>query len=141
MTIFLLVISFIIDGVLLIGLFIMNTRIRKTEELELRQKEIAHDIEGLFQSYLLEIKEENAKLANMANEPRTDSLEAAPLKETKKESYVPPVPEEEAPLYEPSLTSRILELKRKGYTIEEIARQLNRGKTEIELLLKFQQKS
>lgn len=30
-------------------------------------------------------------------------------------------------------------LKRKGLTIEKIAKQLHRGKTEIELLLKFHQ--
>ena len=30
-------------------------------------------------------------------------------------------------------------LKRKGLTIEEIAKHLHRGKTEIELLLKFHQ--
>lgn len=35
----------------------------------------------------------------------------------------------------------IIEMYNNGYTIEEIAKKLNKGKTEIELLLKFQMKS
>ncbi|MDQ0230507.1 hypothetical protein [Metabacillus malikii] len=35
---------------------------------------------------------------------------------------------------------KVIDLYEKGYSIEKIAKQLNKGKTEIELLLKFQQK-
>jgi len=39
----------------------------------------------------------------------------------------------------PTLSEQIIELHGKGMTLEEIAKKLNRGKTEIDLLLKFQQ--
>jgi hypothetical protein len=38
-----------------------------------------------------------------------------------------------------SLINQVIELKREGYQIEEIAQKLNKGKTEIELLIKFQE--
>jgi hypothetical protein len=42
-------------------------------------------------------------------------------------------------LYVESLLNQALLLKQQGYTEEEIAKKLNKGKTEIELLLKFRQ--
>ncbi|MBA2174083.1 coupling factor for flagellin transcription and translation [Halobacillus locisalis] len=156
MTIFLLIISFILDGILLIGLFILSTRIKKTEELELRQKEIASEIEGMFSSYLMEIKEENNRMGEWV---RGDNHQMEPHRkaETKveqdkppvakqsepqnREVYQPPLPEEKATTYQPSVQSQILELRKNGYSLDEIAKRLDRGKTEIELLLKFHQKN
>ncbi|OEH91288.1 hypothetical protein [Bacillus solimangrovi] len=43
--------------------------------------------------------------------------------------------------YVQSLASKAIELEKKGYTIEEIAKELNKGKTEIELILKFRSES
>ena len=42
-------------------------------------------------------------------------------------------------LYIQSLSAQALLLQKKGYSLEEIARNLKKGKTEIELLLKFRQ--
>lgn len=39
----------------------------------------------------------------------------------------------------PTLSEQITQLRGKGMTLEEIAKKLNRGKTEIDLLLKFRQ--
>ena len=156
MTIFLLITSFILDGVLLIGLFILSTRIKKAEELELRQKEIANEIEGMFSSYLMEIKEENSRMSewmradklqpesprNADRQVTEDAPSAAPVVEPPNEEvYQPPLPEQEATTYQPSVQSQILELREKGYSLDEIAKRLDRGKTEIELLLKFHQKN
>ncbi|MFC8575566.1 DUF6115 domain-containing protein, partial [Heyndrickxia sporothermodurans] len=40
-----------------------------------------------------------------------------------------------------SLIDKVIFLQKKGLTNEEIAKKLNKGKTEIELMVKFQQKS
>ncbi|MCA0969112.1 coupling factor for flagellin transcription and translation [Halobacillus litoralis] len=158
MTIYLLVISFIIDGVLLFGLFTLRTQIKKTEELELRQQEIASDIEGMFSSYLMEIKEENQRMSELIDRQpsygeKVERMEEVQKKEPSKRfpapeyspletDYQPPEPVTDPPeeSFQPSVPSQIMDLKERGYTIDEIAKKLDRGKTEIELLLKFNQK-
>ncbi|RYL95318.1 hypothetical protein EWI07_02090 [Sporolactobacillus sp. THM7-4] len=55
------------------------------------------------------------------------------------EDWMPPI-EEMHDTVEESLYVQAVKLQKKGYTVTEIARQLNRGKGEIELLLKFQGK-
>ncbi|MEW8971205.1 MAG: hypothetical protein AB2411_11290 [Mesobacillus sp.] len=50
------------------------------------------------------------------------------------------VPEEDKEEFiQSSLFDQVLHMKNQGMTIEEIARKLDKGKTEIELLLKFRQ--
>ncbi|SFK27428.1 hypothetical protein SAMN04487936_11066 [Halobacillus dabanensis] len=158
MTVFLLVVSFIIDGVLILALFTMMNKVRQAEELELRQKQVASEIEDLFTSYLLEIKEENKRMEEWIRNhkelivERTETEEHAQsgVEEEKVDgkkplhvssSYSPPQPEIEQQEYRPSIHSRVLELKEKGYSFEEIAKMLDKGKTEIELLYKFHQKT
>ncbi|TGB04778.1 DUF6115 domain-containing protein [Halobacillus salinus] len=157
MTIFLLIISFIIDGVLLLGIFTLSTRIKKAEELELRQQEIASEIEGMFSSYLLEIKEENQRMTEWierkpsfhtetSNEEHIGFSVAEKLStkegagDSQPAGYTPPEPEEQPSGYTPSASSEILKMRNKGYSIDDIAKQLDKGKTEVELLLKFHQK-
>ncbi|MGP4059854.1 DUF6115 domain-containing protein [Halobacillus sp. H74] len=153
MTVFLLVVSFIIDGVLVMALFAMMKKVRQAEELELRQKQVASEIEDLFTSYLMEIKEENRRMGEWVTqkkdkqEPEAHVMESS-SKETdetmevsESKDYTPPEPVEDGEVYQPSIHSQVFELKKEGYTIEEIAKQLNKGKTEVELLYKFHQKS
>ncbi|RDY72131.1 DUF6115 domain-containing protein [Halobacillus sp. SY10] len=157
MTVFLLIFSFIIDGVLLFALFIMMKKVRKTEELELRQKQVASEIEDLFTSYLMEIKEENKRMEslvrkksapsdsqNTQNENRNDKVNSHSEKKVIADKEASPsytLPElNEKESYQPSFHSQVFELKEKGYSNEEIARKLDKGKTEIELLFKFHQK-
>lgn len=40
-------------------------------------------------------------------------------------------------VYAQSLTAQVLLLQKQGYSLDKIAKQLNKGKTELELLLKF----
>ncbi|GEN54120.1 hypothetical protein [Halobacillus faecis] len=157
MTVFLLISSFIIDGVLLFTLFIMMNKVRKTEELELKQKQVASEIEDLFTSYLMEIKEENRRMESLIEkknsysdyqssqkENREEEIESHSKKETistndSSSSYSPPelnVMES----YQPSFHSQVLELREKGYSVDQIAKKMDKGKTEIELLFKFHQK-
>lgn len=172
---FLLVISFLLHGITAIVLIVISLRVSKTKELELKQEQVAREIEESFTAYLIEIKEENERLTNMLMESgktvdvshdSTDFFtkdkptqeENAPLKtEIKKQpaaqkpsinndelvnstnhQYEPPshtVQENET--YEPSTQSKVYQLYDAGYTTEEIARQLDCGKTEIDLMLKF----
>jgi hypothetical protein len=158
MTVFLLIVSFIIDGVLILALFTMMNKVRQAEELELRQKQVASEIEDLFTSYLLEIKEENKRMGEWIknNKGPVEKGEKPEIKGDVKEerldipkpnqshpfsSYKPPQPEIEQEEYRPSIHSRVFELKEKGYSFEEIAKMLDKGKTEIELLYKFHQKT
>jgi hypothetical protein len=57
------------------------------------------------------------------------------------EGWSPLVPDESRVDEEKSLVNKVITLQQKGLSIEEIAKSMGKGKTEIELLLKFNQKS
>ncbi len=61
-------------------------------------------------------------------------------KDNEYEDYQPITDGIQKDTVEQSLTAQILHLSQKGMTSDEIAKKLDKGKTEIELLLKFQQK-
>ncbi|MGP4068019.1 DUF6115 domain-containing protein [Halobacillus sp. B29] len=158
MATFLLVISFIIDGVIILTLLTISTRVKKNEELEMRQEEVAREIEDMFTSYLMEIKEENKRMSSWlqpdkhsihdqkTEDGKATAEESVSSKHFKAKAseehtnYSPPVSNERKDLFERSDNYQILELRRDGYSVDEIAKKLDRGKTEIELFLKFQQK-
>ncbi|MEM1506445.1 hypothetical protein RG959_24150, partial [Domibacillus sp. 8LH] len=60
--------------------------------------------------------------------------------EQENSSYTPPVPIEEDQV-EASLQSRILQLHHRGKSNTEIAKQLDCGKTEVELIIKLYAKN
>ncbi|CDQ19718.1 DUF6115 domain-containing protein [Halobacillus karajensis] len=144
MIVFLLIVSFIIDGLLILALGTMMKKIRLTEELERRQKQVASEIEDLFTSYLMEIKEENKRMEEWFTMSKAvpspeETKNAGSEVSTEQESvtsYAPPEPDI-VENYEPSLHAKVFDMKEKGCSIEEIARKLHKGKTEIELLYKF----
>ncbi|ASF39488.1 hypothetical protein CEH05_10245 [Halobacillus halophilus] len=158
MSTFLLVISFIIDGVIILTLLTISTRVEKNEELEMRQEEVAREIEDMFTSYLMEIKEENKRMSSWLqpekhsiNDQKTEggkaivdeSISSKHYKVKSSEehtNYSPPLSNEGKDFFERSDNYRILELRRVGYSVDEIAKKLDRGKTEIELFIKFEQK-
>ncbi|MEL3971303.1 hypothetical protein AAEO50_03335 [Rossellomorea oryzaecorticis] len=55
--------------------------------------------------------------------------------------WSPLVPDESSANEEKSLVNKVITLQQKGLSIDEIAKSMGKGKTEIELLLKFNQKS
>ncbi|WP_143030734.1 DUF6115 domain-containing protein [Thalassobacillus cyri] len=136
---------------------------KRAEELETRQKQVAEDIEQMFTAYLLEIKEENERLQQMLDmEGKTEphfspshpgrnrvSGEENPVRtrgqqnfeKQSKPVYQPLMPGNEQVNYEPSISTQVFALEDQGYAVEEIARKLNRGKTEIALILKFNQQN
>ncbi|GGC97147.1 coupling factor for flagellin transcription and translation [Pontibacillus salipaludis] len=168
---YLIAISFLLHGILLVAIVILSLRVSKAKELEKRQEQIAKEIEDTFTAYLIEIKEENANLLNKLEEngdnggkvkPDEETLEDAPYilntrndinhsydqvveqedtgskrgNKNETPSYQPPVPDEQDH-YQPSIESTVLQMYNEGATIEEIAKRLDRGTTEIELTLKF----
>ncbi|MCP3031220.1 hypothetical protein LF817_07650 [Halobacillus sp. A1] len=139
---FLLIIGFIIDGVIVLGLMTLFTKMKKTEELELRQKEVAAEIEDLFSSYLLELKEENKRLEGKLVQPvKTETVFREHETAYEREDYHPPEPMETEELYRPSRSSQVISRYNRGVPIELIAKELNIGKTEAQLILKFQEKN
>ncbi|MFC7320471.1 hypothetical protein [Halobacillus campisalis] len=139
---FLLIIGFIIDGVIVLGLMTLFTKMKKTEELELRQKEVAAEIEDLFSSYLLELKEENKRLEGKLVQPvKTETAFREHETANVREDYHPPEPMETEVLYRPSRSFQVISRYNSGVPIERIAKELNIGKTEAQLILKFQEKN
>ncbi|HHY74651.1 MAG TPA: coupling factor for flagellin transcription and translation [Bacillus bacterium] len=179
----LLVISFILHLLAFFWIILLSMRLKRSNEIETRQKEIQNEIEDLFQSYLLEMKEENEKLLNMIEKSAKTSMdnkesgkndeqsnhfsnETRPLetyeppvnlrsKMTQQvyqninlnkpkisssveeaTEYVPPVPSGDEE-FEESSASQVIRLHEQGRNPTEIAKKLNMGKTEVELLLKF----
>lgn len=143
---YLLTISFILHLLAFFWIFLLSLRLKRANEIEKRQVEIQKEIEDLFQSYLMEMKEENEKLLNyidkptkspiMAREKVTQQIYQTPKGKTKTKEYTPPVPTTQE-RFEPTLNSKVVLLHEQGFKTEEIAQKLNKGKTEIELILKF----
>lgn len=110
-------------------------------------------IEHLLDAFVSEMKEDNDHLIRLLRERGTVSSQPPPdpersVKEKEEDAgpepaeraedggYVPPV-ETSGETYEQSLAARALFLEKEGNSVTEIAKELDRGKGEIELLLKF----
>ncbi|UOQ93243.1 hypothetical protein MUO14_23165 [Halobacillus shinanisalinarum] len=141
MVYFLLAVSFILHGVLILIIIILFNKVKQTEELESRQKQVSREIEEVFHAYLLEIKEENAKMDDWfkySSEQSKQRLDQNRTDAEEKTDYTPPLPLEGEEDYQPSIQSSVIGMYQNGTSMEEIARELNMGKTEVELLVKFQ---
>jgi ElaB/YqjD/DUF883 family membrane-anchored ribosome-binding protein len=122
------------------------------------------EIEDLLVSYTSEMKEENERLIKQIQESKRSISNEDQRGEKKNsvvlqveanstsrknenhyvekdpyENYLPPIinSEEEEDVYEQSDTAKVLSLSKKGLTTEEIAKKLNLGKGEVDLMLKF----
>ena len=115
------------------------------------------------------MKEENEQLLEQLNKYKQESSTASSIKRSEKqvkepevmmstdmkeknkrppaskeqieyEDYQPPALEvEETEMYEQSNTAKVLSLSKQGYSAEEIAKKLQLGKGEVELMIKFYQ--
>lgn len=151
MTTFLWMISFVLHGISLFLIILLSLKWIKIKETEKEQAELIREMEAMMTTYLMQFKEENERFIKQ--------LTSSPVRQKKKEA--PPSFQDEqvllpveqvvdrielsttAPRKEQSvesLVSEALKLQQQGKTIEEIAKTLKRGKTEMELLLKFHQK-
>jgi hypothetical protein len=161
---FLLTISFLLHALSLWIIILLYLRLAKVKEMEKQQQQMTEEIERTFSAYLLEWKEENERFltelaAILPNRSRTDHLpkdSTEPLTEGNKTTE-PSEETEPLPSYFPNIdeikdivdirqqpassaADRVWQLYEQGKTVEEIAKILNKGKTEVELLLKFRQK-
>lgn|SRR5690625_3287705 len=129
------------------------------KQVQLLREDKLEGIQQLFSNYLVEIKEENDRLQkqlssnSLINErPQVATLEEDQLHKTTlndqhktnpiKHTDTPEIPltqrtDHIQDTYEPSLQANILQMHDQGYTEEEIAKTLNCGKTEVELIVKF----
>jgi hypothetical protein len=176
MTIFLLIISFLLNIISLFAIVILYTRQNRFIDLEKKQGRMVQEMEETISTYLIEMKEENEAFMNSMNrnnhEQKTgnqsESKEAPSppaenmgLQATKRmnaskayrkpaaineendgeNDWAPLLPVEERIHQEDTVVDRVIAMQKDGLSIEEIAKRLGKGKTEIELLLKFNQKS
>ncbi|MBP2240156.1 ribosome-associated toxin RatA of RatAB toxin-antitoxin module [Cytobacillus eiseniae] len=133
-----------------------NSTIEKKDNVELSMKEIdqgiskglakettlynrvgkasAHKAVNTYKQY---VKAESKDTQSSENDQRIKADSEVTLPPFEEEPNKTENPQKKEEL-KPSLINQIIELKKQGYTIEEIAQLLNKGKTEVELLLKFQ---
>ncbi|GEM03408.1 swarming motility protein SwrB [Halolactibacillus miurensis] len=118
------------------------------------------ELEQLLMSYLIEMKEENDRLLDAFNTMQKQDIEKnasstsvthhldedeqiskdqAEKSVSKEQSYTPLVDaiEDQPVAYQKSYQAEIIERYEKGETPEQIAKALNRGKTEVALIIKF----
>ncbi|MGP4107011.1 DUF6115 domain-containing protein [Virgibacillus sp. L01] len=137
MTSLLLIISFLLHLVALVGIF------QLFKQVQFLKKDSSQDVMELLETYLEEIKEENRflerEIGNPNRNPVSPGNAEAEQKEEQKEEVSEYIPED-AEVEDDSQTSlqaKILQLYDQGITGEDIARQLNCGKTEAELVIKL----
>ncbi len=175
MTIFILFISIIINVVSIFGIIILYMRQNRLIHVEQDQKKVLKDMEEMFSSYLIEMKDENEEfikkvqslnhrtslnvsvntdateeeeVSNLDNHHGEERSFTAVMRNHAAKTYQSMMcktdnTDVENPKIEFStlpLEKQVFLLEKEGLTIEQIAQKLHKGKTEIELLLKFRQK-
>lgn len=150
------IINFALILLAILFIIILFTKISKVQQLEQEYRTLIQEAEDTITSYVLELKEENnaflQKLSNHGGgtpskqenfDTREADLTESDLKDLltqeniEKEEKNPLV--EQKPFEEWNLKDQVKDLHEKGLTSSDIAKKLNKGKTEIELLLKFRQ--
>ncbi|WP_404351519.1 hypothetical protein LG311_09645 [Sutcliffiella horikoshii] len=152
------IINFALILLAIFFIILLFIKLSKVQQLEQEYRTLIQEAEDTITSYVLELKEENSsflqKLSN-ANpgishldkqesfDTREEELTEADLKdilmqENVREDHIETVIAEK-PFEEWNIKDQVMHLSEKGLTSSEIAKKLNKGKTEIELLLKFRQ--
>ncbi|UXH45391.1 hypothetical protein N5C46_04815 [Rossellomorea vietnamensis] len=167
MVTFLLFISFLLNIVSLLSIVILYSRQNRFVNMEKEQKKIIVEMEDVISAYLIEMKEENdefmRKFSTQIHNVKEDNLHTEENEQEDLETSVKvtkwtgagykrasqaykqvkdqgPEPGDQSNKSEQDpLLKKVLTLKEKGMSIEEIAESLGKGQTEIELLLKFRQ--
>lgn len=152
----LLFISFMMHIVLLVIIWQLSKQVKTLKDNQ------PHDIMKVFETYLQEVREENRMLENQLaiHQPKKEdeNVEAVELlkrgeashpseenrqenKSTQELQDIPSTdPTDEAKAGSDvalSLEANVLHLYSQGYSVEEIARELKKGRTEVMLIVKF----
>ncbi|WP_096269863.1 helix-turn-helix domain-containing protein [Paucisalibacillus globulus] len=148
MTSFLFIISFLLHIITITAIIAIN------KQLVTNKSSNTQEIVSLMESYLEEIKNEN-KLLEEELSRAVDKTITKPGPSSLKENSNSILDQEDVNVsidltdtgeavrdeIEVSTSSRILKLYKEGNSVEEIARKLGCGKTEVELIIKFHEKS
>lgn len=148
MTSFLFIISFLLHIITITAIIAIN------KQLVTNKSSNTQEIVSLMESYLEEIKNEN-KLLEEELSRAGDKTITKPGPSSLKENSNSILDQEDVNVsidltdtgeavrdeIEVSTSSRILKLYKEGNSVEEIARKLGCGKTEVELIIKFHEKS
>ncbi|WP_087972883.1 DUF6115 domain-containing protein [Oceanobacillus rekensis] len=150
MVTFLLIISFLLQLAALGAIYKLFQQIQTIKSQDLQE------IEGLFEVYLQEIKTENSRLqAHLqtekkskhetisSNKPTTDKKTQRTewMEEELEQGMEQHISTSYEDTLEASLESKVLQMHGKGMAIGDIARKLECGKTEIEIILKLHKKN
>jgi len=134
--VYLLIVSLLLHMVTFFILILIVKKMRSAfdyQQFETQKKEL----EDLLAYYSVELKEENERFLNEMLErmkfKEKDKLEQPEMEPKKTVREAKPV-EVHA---QPSLEAEAVQLYQQGFDIKEIAKKLNKGHGEIELLLKF----
>ncbi|MFS8651837.1 MAG: helix-turn-helix domain-containing protein [Caldibacillus sp.] len=158
----LLIINFILVIIALSGLLLLFLRQKQMDELKRQYEELNEKFVELMDEFLLEIREENERFIEdftrlLEKENSSDKREKQETSfEEKPFLKDDPNPEEKASPEDEQVPTtekkdmqnssfenfqddveKIATYLKEGYSIAEIAKALDRGKTEIELLIKF----
>ena len=142
--------SFILHVASIGAIFVLYRTQQRLQEQDREAGAVKEELDELLSTYIEEIKQENNELkkwiASNKDVARNDIKERDSLVTENKQShkeeelvFEPPLPEGNIKI-EKSFQSQVLSLAANGYTANEIAKQLQVGQTEVELLLKFHEK-
>ncbi|MEK4711265.1 hypothetical protein MKX62_00335 [Sporosarcina sp. FSL K6-5500] len=143
----------------------LYTKVTKFDDLEKKQRKLMTEMDNSIVAYLSELKDENERLIEQltvhAQQPDfkkttvSASQEPAASEEVRPviRASIPKMPvnlalksykaagqateESKAPVEAVDARTQVIRLYDAGQSIEEIAKQLGKGRTEIELILKF----
>ncbi|GKV55564.1 swarming motility protein SwrB [Sporosarcina sp. NCCP-2222] len=158
-----LIILFILQLITFYFIALLYMRMAKFDKLETKQQKLMSEMDDAIAAYLTELKDENDRLIRLLEKRLDDEVEPAEKDSQKEKLHMAPAPSEKGQNQKPVIPvqvalqsyksfskpsvadnqeeeddrSRALKLQKNGWSVEEIARELGKGKTEIELILKF----
>ncbi len=166
MTMILVIFLFIMQIISFYFLALLYMKVTKFDDLEKRQKKLMSEMDDSLGAYLSELKDENERLVerlaerdnySVVEKQKNNTLTAKAIEISEETQPVVPINRPKMPvnlvlksyaattaqglkLTEPDVEDdrfRIYKLHDAGHPIEEIAKKLGKGRTEIELILKF----
>ncbi|MFS0643474.1 DUF6115 domain-containing protein [Siminovitchia sp. 179-K 8D1 HS] len=146
MTAIMILISFLLNVLLIFAMILLFMRQNRFVEIEKKQRALLSESEELVNGLLAEIREENDRFLQQimhVREKRENPPQNLPLNrgadehaDLSEETFDGPE-KQETSQEGPSLRKQVEEMAAQGMTLAEIAKTLGKGKTEIELAMKF----
>ncbi|WP_216827962.1 DUF6115 domain-containing protein [Alkalihalobacterium elongatum] len=161
---FLITTSLVLHLLTFLWIVTLLQKINNQQAPQIDEEKIKREIEDLLVAYTAEIKEENERVLEQIKLSKQKASQAiienkqpflnrkdAVVFKTEEQSipsnthtvyggYVPPeIKSDETDMYVQSTTAQVLSLSKQGLSTDEIAKKLNLGKGEVELMIKFYQ--